>query len=363
MQNNIIPWWRTLTGESELNKITESFVNERISYGKVCKDLEARLSKLLNVPYVMMCSSGSTALYIGVKSLGIGPGDEVLVPDRTFHATAHAAQMAGASVRLVEVERDIPIMDLNDLRKKISPKTKAIMPVHLNGRANHMKEIKQIAKEHNLFIIEDVAQAFYSKTEEGYLGTLGDVGCFSFGMTKLVSTGQGGFVCTHDENVYKNFKHFISHGVEDTFDGVFNNFGFNFRMTDILASIGHVQLDRLEQKLAHVEKVHRMYEEGIKDLKFLKLVPVVIGMEVPLWVEVMVPNRAHLRDYLYANGIESRKFLPSLHISSHINTLNDQNFENSKRFDEQGLFLPAGPDMALDNVKKILEVLHKYKEL
>lgn len=362
MENiTLIPWWRTLTGESELNKMAESFTNERISYGKVCKDLESRLSKLLNVPYVMMCSSGSTALYIGVKSMGIGPGDEVLVQDRTFHATAHAAMLAGASVRLVEVEKDSPIMDLNDLRKKISPKTKAIMPVHLNGRANHMKEIKQIAKEHNLFVIEDVAQAFYSKTEDGFLGTLGDVGCFSFGMTKLVSTGQGGFVCTHNENVYKNFKHFISHGVEDTFDGVFNNFGFNFRMTDILASIGHVQLDRLEQKLAHVEKVHKMYEDGIKDLSFLSLIPVKIESEVPLWVEVMVADRAPLREFLYENGIESRKFLPSLHTSSHINVLNDQNFTNSKRFEDQGLFLPAGPDMSLENVQKVLEALHRYK--
>ncbi len=139
MTNKLIPWWRTLTNNLELDKMTASFKAEKISYGQVSKELEKRLAEYLGVPYVMMCSSGSTALYIGVKSLGIGPGDEVLVQDRTFHATAHAAMLAGASVRLVEVEKDLPIMDLEDLRKKISPKTKAIMPVHLNGRANHMR--------------------------------------------------------------------------------------------------------------------------------------------------------------------------------------------------------------------------------
>lgn len=362
MKPNLIPWWRTLTGDTELNKISESFRKEQISYGQVSKALEKRLATLLNVPYVMMCSSGSTALYIGLKSLGIGPGDEVLVQDRTFHATAHAALLAGASVRLVEVEKDLPIMDLNDLKKKISAKTKAIMPVHLNGRANHMVEINKIAKERNIFVVEDAAQAFYSRSKDGFLGTLGDVGCFSMGMTKLVSTGQGGFVCTRNEKTYHNFKHFISHGVEDTFDGIFNNFGFNFRMTDILASIGHAQLDRLESKLAHVHKIYQIYDEAIKHLDYIKIIPMDLTLEVPLWIEVMVPNREELRTYLYNNGIESRKFLPSLHVSDYLKSFKEDVFPNSKRFDEQGLFLPSGPDMSVENVKYVIDVLQKYKK-
>ncbi len=360
MEKNFIPWWRTYTGEKELQKMTESFVNERISYGTVSKELEKRLAEILNVPYVMMCSSGSAALYIGLKSLGIGPSDEVLVQDRTFHATAHAALMAGASVRLIEVDKDLPIMNLADLKNKISPKTKAIMPVHLNGRANNMVEINKIAKQHNIFVVEDNAQSFYSKTKEGFLGALGDVGCFSFGMTKLISTGQGGFVCTHNEETYNNFKHFISHGVEDTFDGQFNNFGFNFRMTDILASLGHIQLDRLNDKIEHVNKIYKVYDNAIKDLDFIKMLSVKLEEEVPLWVEVMVPERARLREHLYDHGIESRKFLPSLHRSTHLNLSQDDNFTNSLRFDEQGLFLPAGPDMSLQNVEKVIDALRSF---
>ena len=224
-----------------------------------------------------------------------------------------------------------------------------------------MAEINSIAKEHNLFIIEDVAQAFYCKTNEGYLGTLGEVGCFSLGMTKLVTTGQGGFVVTHKKEVYNNFKHFISHGVEDTFDGIFNNFGFNFRMTDILASIGHVQLDRLEDKITHVKKLYKIYEEGLRGLNFIKLIPVNLENEIPLWVEVLTSQRSELRKYLYLNGIESRKFLPSLNRSAHINKLNDQDFVNSIQFDEQGLFLPSGPDMSIENANEVVYVLKGFK--
>ncbi len=362
MQKIEIPWWRTLTDDRELSNISLSFKEERISYGKVSKDLETRLANLLGVPYVMMCSSGSTALYIGVKSMGIGPGDEVLVPDRTFHATAHAAMLAGANVRLVEVEKDLPIINIADLEKKISAKTKAIMPVHLNGRANNMKEILALAKKHNLFVVEDVAQAFYSKTNDGFLGTLGDVGCFSLGMTKLISTGQGGFVCTHNEKTYQNFKNFISHGVEDTFDGVFNNFGFNFRMTDILSAMGHIQLDRLDEKVKHVKDVYHVYDNAFKELTFLRPIPVNISLEVPLWIEVMVPKREELRAFLYSKGIESRKFLPSLHLSKHINQKNDLDFNNSLRFDREGLFLPSGPDMSVEKVQIVISALREFQQ-
>jgi perosamine synthetase len=283
-----IPWWRTLTGAEEKQNMVSAFEKEKISYGQISRDLEKRLSELLNVPYVMLTTSGSTALYVATKSLGIGPGDEVLVQDRTFHATAHAALLSGASVRLVDVDPDLPVMNLSDLERKITEKTKAIMPVHLNGRANSMDAIMKLADKYKLFVIEDVAQAFYSQYNNRFLGTIGHTGAFSLGMTKLVSTGQGGFVCTHDKATYERFKHFISHGVEDTFDGVFNNFGFNFRMTDILAAMGHAQLDRLPAKIEHVKKIYNIYLESFQSISYLKMIPVHLDCEIPLWIEVSV---------------------------------------------------------------------------
>lgn len=351
-------------GPEELAHLSDSYIDEKMSYGSVSRELEKIISETLNVPYVMMTTSGSMGLYLAVLALDIGQGDVVLVPDRTFHATAHAAMMAGASVRLIETLKDIPAMDIEDLERKITDKTKAIMAVHLNGRACDMKAINSIAKKYNLKVIEDVAQSLYSKTEDGFLGTLADVGCFSMGMTKLVSTGQGGFVVTKDRKIYEHFLRYISHGVENTMDGTYQKIGFNFRFNDLLSSIGIEQFKRIPEKVESCKRIYRRYLEAFEnEVSYLKMIPVrVDDGEVPLWVEVLVDeNRKGLMDYLKENGVEARRFLPSLNLSEYINIAKDENFENSMVFDERGLFLPAGPSMSIESVERVIEVLKAYK--
>jgi perosamine synthetase len=363
-ENKLIPWWRTYMGQEELSRLSDSYNNEKMSYGSVSKDLEKLISETLDVPYVMMTTSGSISLYLAVLALGIGEGDEVLIPDRTFHATAHAAMMTGATVRLVETLKDIPAMDPVDLEKKITDKTKAIMVVHLNGRASDMRAINLTAKKHNLKVIEDVAQSLFSKTEDGFLGTQSDVGCFSMGMTKLVSTGQGGFVVTKNKELYEHFLRYISHGVENTMDGTYKKIGFNFRFNDLLASIGIEQFKRIPEKVENCTKVYKKYLEAFEtEILYLKMIPVKVDKgEVPIWVEALIDgDRQQFMDYLKENGVEARRFLPSLNLSEYVNTSNDNNFENSMNFDENGLFLPAGPSMSLESVDRVIELLKFYK--
>lgn len=189
---NEVPWWRTALGPEEIEMVVESIRAEHISGGPVTAQLEQAIGATLGVPYVVCTTSGSMALTLAMMILGVGHGDEVIVPNRTFMATAHAALMLGAKIRLVDVRPDIPAMDTDQLEAAVTPRTKAIVAVHLNGRATDMKAVNEIARRHGVAVVEDAAQAFLSKTRRGWLGAQSDLGCYSLGMTKLVSTGQGG---------------------------------------------------------------------------------------------------------------------------------------------------------------------------
>ena len=165
-------------------------------------------------------------------ALGVVPGDEVILPNRTWIATAHAVHLLGAKVVLVNVESERPIIASGQIEERITTKTKGIIPVHMNGRSADMVKIRDIAKRHSLFVIEDAAQAIASRNNEGYLGTQSDIGCFSLSVAKAIATGQGGFAVTNNAMLAKRMRAIRTHGVENVKDP--KNWamaGFNFRFT------------------------------------------------------------------------------------------------------------------------------------
>lgn len=354
-----ISWWRTSFGEEEIQKLRESVSQERISQGAITEQFEAKIAEALNVPYTVVTTSGSVALLMALMALGIGPDDEVIVPNRTWIATAHAALLLGAKVVLMDVRPDIPTMDVSQIRKKITPRTKAIMPVHLNGRAVEMQEIHRIAEEYGLYVIEDACQALFSKNSVGFLGTQSNAGCFSLGVTKLISTGQGGVVVTRNKETYEKLKLVRNHGVIDNFTDTWNQLGFNFKFTDLLASFGLVQLSRAPSRVAHVKEVYAKYAPAVAELPFLKLIPVNVSSgELPLYVEVLCREREQLITFLRSQDIQIRPLPPNLHISTYID--NDGYFPQSKIFAEQGFYLPCGPEQPLENVDRVIEVLAAF---
>ena len=355
-----IPWWRTSFGEDEARSLAASISAEHISQGPVTAEFERRIGEALDVPYAVVTTSGSVALLMALMALGIGRGDEVIVPNRTWIATAHAAMMLGAEVVLVDVLAELPVMDMSRVREKITSRTKAIMPVHLDGRAVDMDAIHEVSEEHGLKVVEDACQAFFSRNGAGFLGTRSDAGCFSLGVTKLISTGQGGVVVTRDEETYEKLKMVRNNGVVDHFDPTYAVLGLNFKFTDLLASIGMVQLSQVPRRIAHVGAVYDRYASAIANMELphLALVPVNVGAgEVPLYVEVLCDQRDVLRAYLNSQGIESRPFLPNLSSAPY---MPDGSFLHSDVFDSQGLFLPAGPDQPLENVDRVIEALRAF---
>ena len=356
-----ISWWRTSIGQEEINRIVDSISKEYISQGPMVSQLEDDLARALDVPYVVVTTSGSVALLLACMALDIGPGDEVIVPDRTWIATAHAPLILGAKVVLADVLHNIPVIDVFQINKHITSRTKAIMPVHLNGRACDMEEINKLAGDHGISVIEDAAQAMFSKNSNGFLGAQSDIGCFSLGLAKFMSTGQGGFAVTRNKKLYEKLILVRNHGLTNNFHPTFLQIGCNFRFNDILASVGIEQLKKKDAKASRINKIYAKYEKEIKKLPFIKIIPVnVSNGEIPLYIEALCNERDKFMKFMESKGIDCRPALPNVHEAPHIESSGD--FPKAEVFSKKGLVLPCGPDQPLENIDRVIETIHSYNQ-
>jgi perosamine synthetase len=358
-RSDFVPWWRTTIPDEDISELVSAIRSEHISMGPVTAQLEQRLAAALDVPFVVATTSGSVALTLAMMALEIGPGDEVIVPDRTFIATAHAASLLGARVVLADCLSNHPNVDPQEISKKITSRTKAIVIVHLNGRACCIREIASIADKHGLPLVEDAAQAIFSRSEYGNLGTQGAMGCFSFGMTKLVSTGQGGAVVTRSPALYDKLRAMRNHGVRDTISHEYLMMGNNFKFTDLQAAIGLGQVARAEEKVRRCNDIYRAYQSGLNGLNGVSLLEVRIDHgECALWAEVISPRRDELSGYLASRGIQTRKFLPSLHTAPHL--AGGADFPHSAEFERTGMIIPSGPAQRMESVRRTIEAIREW---
>lgn len=357
---NSISWWRTGFNHGEAEAIARAIAQEHVSQGPVVAELERRLADYLGVPFVVATTSGSTALLMSCWASGVGPGDEVIVPNRTWIATAHAPLLLGASVKLVDVEPGRPVIDPTRIEEAISDRTKAIIPVHMGGRAADMRAINRIAERHGLAVIEDAAQALGSRNPDGFLGTQSDMGCFSFSVAKVISTGQGGFIATRSEEIHRRVVAMRTHGVGDIVNAEWDRPGFNFRFTDILAAVGIEQLKLLPQRIEHLRAIYKAYSEGLAGLSFIKLIPVDLDTgEVPVYIEALCESRQELIDFLAAKKIQCRPFYPDLSYASYFDQVGQH--PNSKPFGEKAIYLPCGPSQPLENIHTTLRAIREFE--
>lgn len=354
-----INWWRTSFGEDEIRRVAESIRTECVSQGKVTREFEQKLEDFLQVRHVVAVASGSVALLSALMAIEIKPGDEVIVPNRTWIATAHAVKLLGAKVIPVDVEVDRPIIDANQVSHAITSRTRAIIPVHMNGRSADMRQIREIAKQNHLFVIEDAAQAIASKNADGFLGTQSDIGCFSLSVAKTIATGQGGFAVTNNDSLAEKLRSIRTHGVENVKDpGKWVMAGFNFRFTDVLASIGIEQLKRLPERAEHLRELYHVYETGLKDSPF-EIIPVNIDNgEVPVYNEFLVDNRQYWINKLEQSGIETRPFYPDIDKADYLE-VNSSNYPNSRKYGLNGIYLPSGPSQSISNLMIVVSEIRK----
>jgi len=354
----LIPWWKTNLGKSEIEKVKKAILNRYVTQGVLTEKLERRLAKLLNIPYIVLTTNGSTALLMALVALGIKPGDEVIIPGLTFIATAQAPLLLGAKVKLVDVGRKRPLIDVERLEEAITSKTKVIIPVHLNGRAADIKNIKRIAAKHSLKVIEDAVQALCSKNSSGYLGTQSDIGVFSLGITKLITAGQGGFVATKDKNIFKRLKKIRNHGMlsHPTLLPKCDTFGFNFKFNDILAAIALSQIEKAEERIQVHKNIYNFYKKELRNLDYMKIIDVdIAGGELPLWVEALCVKRDKIVALLRSKNIQAKPFYPPLNESAYLN--NKRALKNSKIYANHGIVLPSGPDQSREDLEYVVRVL------
>jgi len=326
-----IQQFKPFTGTEEYENIKQCFDKNWITEGPLAKKFTDKLLSLLNVKYGVLAPNGTLSLYMSLLALGIKKGDEVLVPNFTFVATANAVIMTGAKPVFVDISEEDLHLDINKLEKQITKRTKAIMPVHIYGMACDMDSILRIAKKYKLFVVEDAAQGIGVKWKDKSVGTYGDLGSFSFFADKTITTGEGGFICTNSEELYTKLLYIRNQGRINRGSFIHPHIGFNFRMTDIQCAIGLTQLKKLDFILNDKKRILETYKEGLNNnIRILE--PKKDSNHVPFRVSIILnENNEKLIDYMKDKEIETRTFFYPLNQQPCFSQINKKSFTFFRR--------------------------------
>jgi dTDP-4-amino-4,6-dideoxygalactose transaminase len=301
-------------GEEEEAAVMDVLRSRWLTMGEVTQAFEKEFAAMLGVKYAFGVSNGTHALHLACLALGIGAGDEVIVPSLTFVATANAVLYTGAEVRFADVigPEDLTISP-ESIEGQITPHTKAILVMHYGGYPCHMSEIMQIAHAHNLLVIEDAAHAPGATLEGHSLGAWGDAGCFSFFSNKNLAVGEGGMVVTDREDVAEKIRFLRSHGMTTltldrhkghayTYDVV--ALGNNFRIDEIHSALGLVQLRKLQVNNARRRAITRLYRQGLGKPGFE-------GLQIPFDMQFGQPS-CHIFPVLIPAGVNRQVFMEAM---------------------------------------------------
>lgn len=353
---------------NELKYVTDCVVTSWISsQGAYVTKFERAFSEFHGGRFALATSNGTTALHLALAAQGIGPGDEVIVPNSTFAATANVVVHTGATPRFVDVLPDCWTIDPEKVRQAISVRTKAIIPVHLYGHPADMDAIRAIAREHDLVIIEDCAESLGARYRNELTGTLGTVGCFSFFSNKVITTGEGGMVVTADEGLYRKMCQLRDHGMSTTRRYWHDYAGFNYRLTNMQAAIGLAQMEQIAAFLEHRRQVVRVYQSRLAGIPGLTLPVQKDGVENIYWLYTLLVDEKIFglsRDELIAKlrecGVDSRPFFPGLAGQPAYHAFTPvREFPISDRLQRTGLSLPTGNNLPLQEVEYVCACFKK----
>ena len=296
-----IPWFEPEFGEGERESVLAVLDSNFVNDGEVTQAFESRVASFVGAKHGLAVSNGTSAIALALMGLGVGPGDEVIVPDFTFIATANAVRLAGADVTLVDIEPHRFTIDMERLDDAVGTKTRAVVAVDINGRSANYEELVPFCHEKGLALVCDAAGSLGSKHGGQYLGTFGDAGCYSFSSPKAISSGQGGMIVTGDTNLFLRLRQLKDQGRQERGSGGDDEhpaIGFNFKYTNLQAAIAMAQMDRLEARLAHFNERNLWYHkffDGCEGLIFPGL-PSRNG-EVLLWRDALIEDREKVERY------------------------------------------------------------------
>jgi len=332
---------------------------------------ENELAAYIGTKYCLTFNSGTSALHAGLIAHGIGSGDEVIVPSFTFIATANVPKFVGAKPVFADIEESTLGLSPESVIESITPKTKAIIPVHYGGCPCQIGELREIADDHNLVLIEDAAEAFGASVDSKMVGSYGDSSMLSFCQNKVITTGEGGALVTDSRDLFEKVKLVRSHGRLETSDYFSSSecmdyitLGYNFRLSNISASLGLAQLRKVEAIIDMRTCIADMYTSLLR-----KDVPVASPMSAPNGYKhvhqlysVMFPDRDGLMKFLTEHGIMTKIYFPPVHLTHYYH--HELGYRISLPVTESVandiVSLPIYPGMPVEDIEKVVQVISEY---
>jgi perosamine synthetase len=357
---DFIPVYTPWLGDREAEYVLEAVQSGWISsLGKYVSQFEEEFARFCGVKYGVATSNGTTALHLALHALGIGPGDEVIVPALSFVASANAVAYTGAKPVFADVDMETWTLAPEDAERLLSPRTRAVMPVHLYGHPAPMDEIRAIAAAHNLWIVEDAAEAHGACAGDRRAGNLGHVGAFSFFANKIITTGEGGLLTTNDEALAARLRMLRDHAMPPEKRYWHDEIGFNYRMTNLQAAVGVAQMARIDEFIARKRRIAELYAEGLADLPGITLPVEKPGYTNVFWmysvlIDAPFPlTRDEVIPALRQRGIDSRPFFHPLDTLPPY--LSETPRPQALALSRMGLNLPSSPRLSDGQVDRICQ--------
>lgn len=341
--------------------LTSSWIS---SCGKYVGQFETAFAQFCGARHAVSCCNGTAALHLALLALGVGPGDEVIVPTLTFVATANAVTYCGAQPIFVDSEPDSWTLDPDLIEARITPRTKGIIVVHLYGQPAHLDAIGAIARRHNLFVIEDTAEAHGAEYMGHRVGTLSDVACFSFYGNKILTCGEGGMVVTDNAALAQHIALLRGQGMDSERRYWFPIVGYNYRLTNLSAAIGLGQLEASEWHLRRRRAVAAWYRER------LSKVPGITWQEENQWSrharwlftivleDEVSTGRDSVMAYMENRGVETRPVFYPMHVlPPYREQAAGEAYPVAERIARGGISLPTGAGLTRDDVDFVCDLL------
>lgn len=360
-----IPVYQPEITSAEIDLVNDCLSSGWISSkGQFVERFEHDFASYIGVPHALTTSNGTTALHLALLALGVGPEDEVIVPTLTYVASANAVTYTGATPVFVDCDPLTWQIDPVDVERVITPRTRAILAVHLYGSPCDLPRLKRLAIDNDLLLIEDCAEALGSFIHDQHVGTFGDIATFSFYGNKTITTGEGGMVTTHDPNLAQRVAHLRGQGLASSREYWHDIVGYNYRMTNISAAIGCAQLTRLSSTLHRKQKVANAYRDRLAEVvTFQQQHPHTTHSH---WmVCFLLPtsgDRDQMRDFLAKRSIETRPVFYPLHsmpMYSHL----FRRMPNSVKIASRGINVPSYPTLEQHQIDYVCNSVREYLHL
>jgi perosamine synthetase len=350
--NAAIPWFEPVIEADDVAAVnavvSRGFVNE----GPEIRAFEEELCHYFGSAHAVATPSCTMALALALMAHGIGHGDSVLVPSVTFIGTASAVRLTGAEVVLVDVDPDTFVMDPAHARRRLKSNARAIIPVHLTGRSANMDELGTLCREKGLILIEDAAEALGSRNAHGFLGAQSVAGCFSLAPTKIITSGQGGFILTPSSEIHDQLIRLRDHGRLSRASDEHPVVGFNFKVTDMQGALARSQFTKLPARIARAREIDRRYENALAEVKEITRTPRPREGYL-MWPDFKSIYRDKIVDQLKRQGITLRPYWPALHRQPAYRD-DPREFPGAEIACTQACWLPCSPNITDPQIDQVI---------